>query len=167
MKRPTALVAVILGLGVSLALIHSTRKPHGPKLNIRFVGVTNTMGTSYAVFTLRAAGSIGVHVADPIIELLQRPPVIGGGLCYKTRLSSAGQPATVKVALPKTQDEWRVAFYYHPVSLGQQLSETLARLLGMCGLQMRGRSMVVSSAHSDWMEPTSQVDWLGSDRMKP
>ena len=162
-----ALVAVVLGLSVSLALIHSSRKPHGPKLNVGLVGVTNITGMNYAVFTLRAVGSIRVDVADPIIELRQRPAVIGGGLLFKTRLSSSTQATTVKIAVPKTQDEWRVAFFYHPVSLGQKMSETMARLLRIFGLHMRGSLMVLSTAHSDWMEPTSEINWLGLDWMKP
>jgi hypothetical protein len=168
MKRWLVMVPLILGLGVGLALIHSSRQPHGAKLNVRLVAVTNDLaGTSFAVFALSAVALIRVDAADPIIELRNQPPIIGGGWIFGTRLSPGGRPATVKVAVPKTQDEWRVAFYYYPLGLRQRVTEVVTRLFGIFGMQMRGRSITLSTAHSDWMAPTSQINWLESDWLKP
>src|SRR5206468_425950 len=140
------------------------RKPRAQKLSIRLVGMTNDVaGTRIAIFTLRTTDLVSVQVADPVVELRNQPLIIGGGLFLRNRVSP-GKPRTMKIVMPTTQDEWRVAVYYYSASLRDRVREAAARLLG---IQMRSHLVTFSTVHSDWMAPTSQMDWLGSDWMKP
>ena len=170
MKRLPVSVGIILVLSVGFMSVHFYSKPEvdGARLTVGFVAITNDITeTDLAILTLSNAGPLSVDVTDPMIEGRNTPIIIGGGYFFRTHLAPSSQPLTVKVVMARTQDQWRVTFYYIPRSFGDRIRRLAAPLLRCLGIQMRNRSVNVSTVHSEWMDPTSQINWMRLDWMVP
>ena len=156
---------MLLVLCVILVIARVDRKPQGD-LIVRFITLTNDLaGTNLAVFTLSHGGRCSIEVGLPgEIELRNTKCNNPGYAVFPVTISPSRQPLTVKVVAPQTQDQWRVAFHYYPVSLRDRLNRSVAPLVNRfaapLGIQMRGRAVIVSTAHSEWMGPTVQFEWM-------
>ena len=163
-------VGIVLTLTVSLGVVHLCQKPvvQPARITVRFLAMTNDLnGQTLATFTLSNNGHLPIQVADPFVELLHKETMIGGGIFLRTRLSPRGRPLTAEVTVPRNPDQWRVTFYYYPIELRHRLGELLVHLPANWGKRWRYPQFGLSTVHSDWMEPISELDWRSTDWLDP
>ena len=75
-------VGIILILSMSLGVVHLCQKPvvEPAQITVGFLAMTNDLdGQTLATFTLSNKGHLPIQVADPLVELMHKAPIIGGG----------------------------------------------------------------------------------------